>query len=92
VDFNVKSMAHKEMREVALDQIAEITYVVRGWGATFFRFGSIIVRSGLGELPLDFVPHPEEVQSQLAVLVKEATKDPPVTVDELVDFIKEHRL
>jgi len=92
VDFQVKGLAHKQMREVALDQINEITYVIRGWGATLFRFGEVIVRSVIGELTLDFTPSPDKIQSRLTALVEEATKNPPVTVEELVDFIKEHRI
>jgi len=92
VDFEVKSLAHKQVREVALDQVSEITYVVKGWGATLFKFGDVIVRSPLGEMVLDFTPAPDRTQSQLTALVEEATKEPPVTVEELVDFLKERRL
>ncbi len=91
IHFATRSLANRRMQEVALEQVQEITYLVRGWGAALLRFGDVIIRSHLGEMVLERVPFPDRIQSQLTLLVKEVTEEPPVTVEELVKFLKEHR-
>ncbi|MFH0912639.1 MAG: PH domain-containing protein [Patescibacteria group bacterium] len=93
VNVDQKSVFQRRVSEVELDKIQDIAHEINGVVATALDFGNIIISSaGSDNIELRDIAQPAEIQDVISKLVKEATAEPPVTVDELVDFIKQQRL
>jgi uncharacterized membrane protein YdbT with pleckstrin-like domain len=93
VNIDQRSLFKRRVSEIELDRIQDISHEINGVMATSFDFGTVIISSaGGGNIELREIPAPADIQDIIFKLVKEATKEPPVTVDELVDFIKKQRV
>lgn len=93
INVDQRSLFKRRVSEVELDKIQDIIHEINGVNATTFNFGDVIIASaGSDKIELHDIPQPASIQSLLFKLVKEATKNPPVSVDELVDFIKKQRI
>jgi len=92
INIHQKGLFNRRVREVELEKITDILHEQRGFWASTLNFGTIYIESLSEPLELTYVAKPAETQAQLFAIVKEATQEPPVTVEELVDFIKEHRI
>ena len=93
VNIDQKSLFKRRVSEIELERIQDISHEINGVMATSFDFGTVIISSAGGDnIELREISAPAEVQDIIYKLVKEATKEPPVTVDELVDFIKNQRV
>ena len=92
VNIDQKSLFKRRVSEIELERIQDISHEINGVMATSFNYGTVLISSAGGDkIELRDIPEPAEVQDIIYKLVKEATKQPPVTVDELVDFIKKQR-
>jgi len=93
INIDQKSLFKRRVSEIELERIQDISHEINGVMATSFNYGIVIISSGSGDnIELREIPQPAAVQDIIFKLVKEATKEPPVTVDELVDFIKKQRI
>lgn len=60
--------------------------------AAALNFGDVVIQSaGNKDMTIQDIAHPAELQDIIVRLVKEATADPPVTAEEMIDFIKKNR-
>lgn len=93
VNIDQRSLFKRRVSEVELEKIQDIAHEITGVSATTFNFGTVIISpAGGGNIELREIPQPAKVQDIIVKLVKKATAEPPVTVDELVDFIKKQRV
>jgi len=93
INIDQRSLFKRRVSEVELDKIQDVLHEINGVNATTFNFGNVIIYSaGSDKIELRDIPQPAAIQNLIFKLVKEATKNPPVTVDELVDFIKKQRI
>jgi len=92
INVDQKSLFKRKVSELELDKIQDVSHEIRGMFATALNFGDVILQSaGSENIILADIAKPADMQDIVVKLVKEANAGPPVTVDELVDFIKEHR-
>jgi len=92
VNIDQKSLFNRRVSEIEMDKVQNIAHEITGVSASTFNFGTVIISSAGGDnIELKDIAQPADVQAVIVKLVKEATKEPPVTVDELVDFIKKQR-
>ena len=92
INIDQRSLFRRRVSEIELDHVQDIAHEINGVMATTFDFGNIIISSTGGDkIELREIPQPAEVQDLIVKLVKEATEKPPVTVEELVDFLKKQR-
>ena len=93
VNIDQRSLFKRRVSEIELDRIQDISHEINGVMATSFGYGTVIISSGSGDnIELREIPEPAAIQDIIYKLVKDATKEPPVTVNELVDFIKKQRI
>ncbi len=92
INIDQKSLFKRKVSELELEKIQDVSHEIHGMFATALNFGDVILQSaGSENIILSDIAKPAEMQDIVVKLVKEANAGPPVTVDELVDFIKEHR-
>jgi len=92
INIDQKSLFKRRVSELELDRIQDVSHEVHGMFATALDFGDVILQSaGSENIVISEVAQPARLQEIIVKLVKEANDSPPVTVDELVDFIKDHR-
>ncbi|HCR42266.1 TPA: hypothetical protein DIV45_02820, partial [Patescibacteria group bacterium] len=92
INIDQKSIFRRKVSEIELEHIQDISHEINGVSATTFGFGHVILASaGSVNIELRDIPQPAEVQDLIVKLVKDATAEPPVTAEELVDFIKQQR-
>jgi len=92
INIDQKSLFKRKVSELELEKIQDVSHEIKGMFATALNFGDVILQSAGNEnIILADIAKPAEMQDIVVRLVKEANAGPPVTVDELVDFIKEHR-
>lgn len=93
INIDQKSLFKRRVSEVELEKVQDIAHEINGLTATALDFGTVIISSaGSDNINLKDVPCPADVQDLIVKLVKDATEEPPVTVNELVDFIKKQRV
>lgn len=86
IQIHQKGFFHRSVADLSLAQIQSVNYSVYGIQATLLGFGTINMKTYVGELDIKDVAHPAKVQKRiLSILRKEGidTKDYPVT--ELVN-------
>ncbi len=92
VNVDQKSLFQRRVSEIELDKIQDIAHEITGVSASVFNYGTVIISSaGSDSIELKDIAEPAEIQEVIVRLVKESAKEPPVTADELVDFIKKQR-
>lgn len=92
INIDQKSLFTRRVSELELDRVQDVSHEIKGAFATALNFGDVVVQSaGSEHMELTDISNPTELQDIIVRLVKKATETPPVTVNELVDFIKDHR-
>lgn len=92
INIDQRGLFTRRVSELELERVQDISHEITGMFATALDFGAVIIQSaGRDNLVLPNVARPAELQDIIVRLVKKATEEPPVTVEELVDFIKDHR-
>ncbi|MBU1083431.1 PH domain-containing protein [Patescibacteria group bacterium] len=91
INIDQKSLFSRKVSEVELERVQDIYHEIVGTFATTMDYGVIVIQSAGSSVRLEDIAKPAEMQDMIVRLVKEATKNPPVTAEELVDFIKDHR-
>lgn len=93
INIDQKSLFKRRVSELELDKIQDVSHEITGMFATALNFGSVIIQSaGSDNMVIEDIAKPTQLQDIIVRLAKEANANLPVTVDELVDFIKEHRV
>ena len=57
--------------DIGLEKILSINYQIAGIEQTVLGFGTIIVQTYVGDLVLEYIHHPQKVQSTLVKVIKE---------------------
>ncbi|OGB74086.1 hypothetical protein A2V68_02580 [candidate division Kazan bacterium RBG_13_50_9] len=92
INIDQRGLFARRVSELELERVQDVSHEITGVFATAINFGSVTIQSaGKEHLVITQVAKPAELQDVIVRLVKAATEQPPVTVDELVEFIKEHR-
>ena len=57
--------------DIGLDKIQNINFQVRGIQETLLGFGTILVQTFVGDLVMDHIHHPAQVQEHIVKIIKE---------------------
>ncbi len=67
----------KDVVELRLSKIQNISYNIPGFTGEIFKFGTIVIQTFVGDLVIHNVEHPSEIYNKLQDAVHQATKDSP---------------
>ena len=62
----------RDVVEISLDKVQSISYNIPGFSGEVFKFGTIIMRTYVGDLVIRLVEHPSEIYNKLHDAVHEA--------------------
>ncbi len=65
----------KDVVELRLAKIQNISYNIPGFSGEIFKFGTIVIQTFVGDLVIHLVEHPSEIYNKLQDAVHAATKD-----------------
>lgn len=92
INIDQRSMFSRKVSEIELERVQDISHEINGVFAVTLNFGHVIIQSaGSKDMAIQDIAHPAELQDIIVRLVKEALSDPPVTAEEMIDFIKKNR-
>lgn len=66
-----KGMFGKQVVQVDLSKIQNVNYDIPGFQATIFKFGTIVVQTFVGDLVIDKVHKPADIQQKLTHILNE---------------------
>ncbi len=67
----------KDVVELRLSKIQNISYNIPGFTGEMFKFGTIVIQTFVGDLIIHNVEHPSEIYNKLQDAVHDATRDLP---------------
>lgn len=70
-----KGFFGKDVIELPLSKIQNISYNIPGFSGEVFKFGTIVVQTIVGDLVINNVEHPEKIYNKLQDAVVNAQKD-----------------
>ncbi len=70
-----KGFFGKDVVELRLAKIQNISYNIPGFSGEVFKFGTIVIQTFVGDLVIHMVEHPGEIYNKLQDAVHKATKD-----------------
>ena len=70
-----KGLFKKSVVDLSLDKIQSISYGVPGFFAGILGYGTILIQTGVGDLTISKVSHPESVHNQLQDAIIKNTKE-----------------
>jgi membrane protein YdbS with pleckstrin-like domain len=95
IDIDQKTLFSRSVAEASLDKVQDVTFEIDGVIPTFLNYGDVSVQTAGAEevVNLEEVHDPREVQGKIMELQKKYEEEGggPVTVEELVELIKEER-
>ena len=62
----------RDVVEISLDKVQSISYNIPGFSGEVFKFGTIIMRTYVGDMVIRLVEHPSEIYNKLQDAVHEA--------------------
>ena len=65
----------KDVVELRLAKIQNISYNIPGFSGEIFKFGTIVIQTFVGDLVIHKVEHPSKIYNKLQDAVHQATKD-----------------
>ena len=65
----------KDVIELRLSKIQNISYAVPGFSGEMFKFGTIVIQTFVGDLVIKNVEHPDEIYNKLQDAVELATRE-----------------
>lgn len=66
----------KDVVELRLSKIQNISYTIPGFSGELFHFGTIVIQTFVGDLVIHKVEHPDEIYNKLQDAVSAAMADP----------------
>lgn len=70
-------MFGKDVVELRLSKIQNISYNIPGFSGEMFGFGTIVIQTFVGDLVINKVEHPDEIYNKLQDAVTAALADQP---------------
>lgn len=71
VQITQEGLFKRTVVDIGLEKILSINYQIAGIEQTVLGFGTIIVQTYVGDLVLEYIHHPQKVQSTLVNVIKE---------------------
>lgn len=62
----------KDVVELRLSKIQNISYTIPGFTGEVFKFGTIVIQTFVGDLVIRMVEHPDEIYNKLQDAVEQA--------------------
>jgi uncharacterized membrane protein YdbT with pleckstrin-like domain len=78
-----KGFFGKDVVELRLSKIQNISYTIPGFSGEIFGFGTIVIQTYVGDLVINKVEHPEKIYNKLQDAVQLAIDDK--SIDEEID-------
>ena len=69
-----RGLFKKTVVDLGLDKIQSISMSVPGMFAGMFGYGTILIQTGVGDLVISMVSHPEEIHNKLQNAQKEVMR------------------
>lgn len=66
-----KGLFGKQLVEIDLDKVQNVNYEVEGFQAALFKFGTIVIQTFVGDLVIENVHHPAEIQKELSGILRQ---------------------
>lgn len=76
IEINQKGLFNKRVHDINLNQIQAVSYEVKGISETLLGFGTIRMRSYIGEVIITQVHHPEKVKNKMVSLLRDQAPMP----------------
>lgn len=70
-----KGFFGKDVIEVRLSKIQNISYNIPGFSGEVFKFGTIVIQTIVGDLVIEHVEHPDKIYNKLQDAVNNASED-----------------
>lgn len=70
--INQKGLFKKSTIDLDLDKIQSVSVHIPGIFAGIFDYGTILIQTGVGDLVISMVPHPNKIHNKLQNAIKEA--------------------
>lgn len=70
-----KGLFGKDVVELRLAKIQNISYNIPGFSGEIFKFGTIVIQTFVGDLIIHMVEHPNEIYNKLQDAVHKASKE-----------------
>ncbi len=80
IQIKQKGFFDRRVTDISHNKIQSVNYEVRGFNATLFHYGTLIVQTYVGDLVLRYIHKPEDVQQKL---VKDIRGVKPVDISEV---------
>lgn len=71
IQITQKGFFNRTVVDIGLDKIQNINYQIKGFQQTVLGFGTILVQTFVGDMVIDKVHHPHELQDKIVKLLKE---------------------
>lgn len=78
VQISQKGLFHRSFVDIGLDKIQNVNYQIAGIQETLLGFGTILVQTYVGDMMIDKVHHPQDVQEEIVSIIKELGYESPV--------------
>lgn len=74
-----KGFFGKDVIELQLSKIQNISYNIPGFSGEIFKFGTIVIQTFVGDLVINNVEHPDKIYNKLQDAVSNAVKDKEIS-------------
>jgi uncharacterized membrane protein YdbT with pleckstrin-like domain len=71
IQITQSGLLNRSVVDVGLDKIQSVNYQVSGLEQTMFGFGTLLVQTYVGDMVLDHIHHPGDIQGQIVKIIKE---------------------
>ena len=71
VQISQTGLFNRSFVDIGLDKIQNINYQIAGIQETLLGFGTILVQTFVGDMVIDRVHHPQDVQEKIVQIIKE---------------------
>ena len=77
-----RGLFKRSVIDLGLDKIQNVNYQVNGMQQTMLKFGTVVVQTFVGDLVLENMPHPEDIQQQIVKSIKDHSERHTSTEEE----------
>jgi uncharacterized membrane protein YdbT with pleckstrin-like domain len=71
IQITQKGLFNRSVVDIGINKIQSINYQIAGIEQTMLGFGTILVQTFVGDMVLDYIHHPAQVQGRLVKTIKE---------------------
>lgn len=77
IQIKQRGFFDRRVVDISLENTQGVNYEIKGVQATLFHYGTIILKTFVGDVVLDYIHNPAEIQRQLANVVRELQPNEP---------------